>query len=127
LLEVIKGAFQSPDAKRYHWVPFKLFHHSPDGPVYVYSDIYNSNAMLEEDTKIQALLQDPSNDPDSEVAIAPILVWSDSTHLATFDTASLWPIYIFIGNQSKYTQGKPSSYAAHHLAYIPSVSFTLIC
>jgi hypothetical protein len=55
LLEVIKGAFQSPDAKRYHWVPFKLFHHSPDGPVRVYSDIYNSNAMLEEDAKIQAL------------------------------------------------------------------------
>jgi hypothetical protein len=127
LLEVIKGAFQSPDVKRYHWVPFKLFHHSPDGPVHVYSDIYNSNAMLEEDAKIQALPRDPSDDPDSEVAIAPILVWSDSTHLTTFGTASLWPIYIFFGNQSKYTRGKPSSYAAHHLAYIPSVSFTLIC
>ena len=126
LLEVIKNAFQSPSAKEYHWVPFKLFHQSPDKHVRVYSDIYNSDAMLEEDAKIQALPRDPSDDSDSEVAIAPILVWSDSTHLANFGTASLWPIYIFFGNLSKYTRGKPSAFAANHLAYIPSVSFILI-
>jgi hypothetical protein len=82
--------------------------------------------MLEEDAKIQAQPRDASDNPNTEVAIAPILVWSDSTHLANFGTASLWPIYIFFGNLSKYTRGKPTAFAAHHLAYIPSVSFALI-
>ena len=28
---------------------------------------------------------------------------------------------MYFGNQSKYIQGKPTSFAAHHLAYIPKV------
>jgi len=30
------------------------------------------------------------------------MLWSDSTHLASFGNASLWPIYLYIGNLSKY-------------------------
>ncbi|KAI0647705.1 hypothetical protein C8Q79DRAFT_999321 [Trametes meyenii] len=45
--------------------------------------------------------------------------WSDSTHLADFGTASLWPIYVQFGNQSKYERAKPSARACHHAAYIP--------
>ncbi|KAG2739586.1 hypothetical protein P692DRAFT_20755993, partial [Suillus brevipes Sb2] len=41
------------------------------------------------------------------------------------DNASLWPIYLFFGNQSKYTRGKPTACACHHLAYIPNVSIYL--
>jgi hypothetical protein len=128
LLEIIRGAYQRPDVKKYHWVPFKLFHQSSRAhtPVRVYTDIYNSDAMLEEDAKIHALPRDPHDDSNTEVAIAPILIWSDSTHLASFGTASLWPIYIFFGNLSKYLRGKPTANAAHHLAYIPSVCFMLI-
>ena len=50
-----------------------------------------------------------------------IMIWSDSTLLANFGTASLWPIYLYFGNQSKYSRAKPSDFAAHHLAYIPKV------
>ena len=49
------------------------------------------------------------------------MIWSDSTALAQFGTASLWPIYLYIGNQSKYTRAKPTSMSAHHLAYLPKV------
>jgi hypothetical protein len=52
-----------------------------------------------------------------------IMIWSDSTLLANFGTASLWPIYLYFGNQSKYSRAKPSDFAAHHLAYIPKVRF----
>jgi len=58
--------------------------------------------MLEEDTKIRALGQHPNDDPDTEVAILAMLFWSDLTHLASFGTASLWPIYLYFGNLSKY-------------------------
>ena len=53
-----------------------------------------------------------------------MMVWSDSTHLAEFGNASLWPIYLFFGNQSKYSRAKPTDFAAHHIAYMPKVDVT---
>ena len=122
LLEVIKAACQSDQAKQYHWVPFELVHQSPSGHLRAYTDIYNSDAMLEEDAKIRALGRHPDDDADTEVSVLALLLWSDSTHLATFGTASLWPVYMYLGNLSKYARGRPNAHAAHHLAYIPSVS-----
>ncbi|KAH9942660.1 hypothetical protein B0H21DRAFT_710231 [Amylocystis lapponica] len=136
LLEVIKSAYQDSEAHAYHWLPFKMRSSSPgtadsesDPPdvkdIRIYSELYNSDAMLEEDAGIQALPRDPSDSPDVEVAIAPIMLWSDSTHLVSFGSAALWPIYMFFGNLSKYIQGKPSASAAHHLAYLPVLPDTL--
>ena len=50
------------------------------------------------------------------------MLWSDCTHLTSFGHASLWPLYLYVGTLSKYTRAKPSSFAAHHLAYIPKSS-----
>ena len=122
LLEVIRSMFQRPDIQGSHWVPFKWFHQSLEGQECVYSDIYNSDAMLEEDAKIHALPRNPEDEFDIEVAMGAILLWSDSTHLTSFGSASLWPIYLFFRNLLKYTWGKPSAHTAHHLAYVPSVS-----
>jgi hypothetical protein len=58
--------------------------------------------MLEEDARIQALLQHPEDNSDTEVAIGAILLLSNLTHCASFGSASLWPIYLFSGNLSKY-------------------------
>ncbi|KAJ7185362.1 hypothetical protein C8R46DRAFT_377085 [Mycena filopes] len=49
------------------------------------------------------------------------MFWSDSTHLANFGNAKLWPIYMLFGNLSKYIRAKPNSGAEHHVAYIPSL------
>ena len=40
---------------------------------------------------------------------------------SNFGTASLWPVYLFFGNMSKYDSSKPSEFPACHLAYLPSV------
>jgi len=125
-LEVIKGTFQGYDAQKYHFIPFKLFQMTSQGHSRVYTDIFNSDAMLEEHVKLRELPRDPSDDPNTELAIASILLWSDSTHLASFGTASLWPIYLFLGNQSKYVRRKPNAFAAQHLAYVPNVSPAVI-
>jgi len=122
LLEVIKAACQNDQAKQYHWVPFKLIHQSPSAHLWAYTDIYNSDAMLEEDAKIRALGRHPDDDANTEVSVLAMLLWSDLTHLATFGTASLWPVYMYVGNLSKYAHGQPNAHAAHHLVYIPSVS-----
>ena len=63
-------------------------------------DLYNSEAFLEEHKKLQ---QQPKEEGcNLERVIAAIMVLSDLTHLANFRQASLWLIYIFFGNQSKY-------------------------
>jgi hypothetical protein len=62
----------------------------------------------------------PAN-PEFETVVAAFMFWSDSTHLANFGSASLWPLYTFFGNQSKYIRAKPNSHAARHQAYIPSL------
>ena len=122
LTEVITSAFQEAAAETFHITPFRLFwRRSEDEPAErVISELYNSDAMIEEHQKVQAQPREPGC--TLETVVAAIMLWSDSTHLANFGTASLWPIYAYFGNQSKYTRGKPTSFAAHHIAYIPSVS-----
>ena len=91
-------------------------------PIRVYTDCYNSNAMLQEEAKLRKRPRDPDDTPEVEYVIFPLLFWSDSTHLSSFGTASLWPIYVYFGNISKYVRGRPTEFAAQHLAYIPDVS-----
>ena len=77
--------------------------------------------MIEEHLKIKA----QPHDCKLETFVIPILLWSDSTLLASFGNASLWPIYLFLGNLTKYTHCKLSLFLAHHITYIPKVSLLL--
>ena len=124
-LEVIKAAFKEVAANRFHLTPFKTMWKTEDSvPAQrIYGDVYNSDAMIEEHKAI--CLNPPDPTCKLETVIGAIMLWSDSTHLTSFGTASLWPIYLFLGNQSKYTRGKPTAFAAHHLAYIPKVKAAL--
>ncbi|KAF9230351.1 hypothetical protein BU15DRAFT_57343 [Melanogaster broomeanus] len=58
---------------------------------------------------------------DLERVVASLMMWSDSTHLTNFGDASMWPFYLFFGNQSKYTRTKATSTGCHHVAYIPKL------
>lgn len=127
MCSLLRDAYEDTSASRYHWFPFRLFRRrstpaQPDAPPErLYSEIYNSDAMLQEHDKLQTLPRNPADAPDVEYALAPVLVYSDSTHLTNFGTASLWPIYLWVGSLTKYIRVKPSAFAAHHLAYIPTV------
>jgi len=127
LLNVIKAAFQEPLAKQFHFTPFTLMHRSPitNEEQRVYGELYNSDEFIEEHKRVQNRSLPPPDDPvcKLEKVIAALMFWSDSTHLANFGTAKLWPIYLFFGNLSKYIRSRPSSGACNHLAYIPSVCF----
>jgi Plavaka transposase len=120
IVEVVKSALQEPSAAQYHLSPFAEFwtpsDHDPTERLY--SEMYSSQAMIDEHKKINS---HPSSDDNLENFVIAIMLWSDSTHLASFGNASLWPIYMFIGNLSKYVRNKPSAFAAHHIAYIPKV------
>ncbi|KIN92673.1 hypothetical protein M404DRAFT_172845, partial [Pisolithus tinctorius Marx 270] len=119
-LELLRSAFNKVSAQTFHTKPFKLFwKRSPSvQPERIYGDLYTGDAMLAEHESIQ---RHKSTTGTLENVIAAIMVWSDSTHLANFGNVALWPIYVFIGNQSKYIHCKPMSFSAHHLAYIPKL------
>ncbi|EED85060.1 predicted protein [Postia placenta Mad-698-R] len=124
LIEVIKAGVRDIAANAFHFKPYRLFWRNPQHcdapPERVYSELYNSDAMVEEYERIKAKPREPGD--NLETGIIAIMLWSDSTHLTSFGTASLWPIYLFFGNLTKYARGKPTSFAAHHLAYIPSLA-----
>ncbi|THG92753.1 hypothetical protein EW026_g8258 [Hermanssonia centrifuga] len=130
LLDVIVTAYKESTAQQMQFIPYKLFFRESadvgtdwdEDAERIYSEVYTCDAMLEEDTRIRAQPRNPDNNDDIEYAVAPLMLWSDSTHLANFGTASLWPIYLYFGALSKYIRCRTSSFAAHHLAYLPSIS-----
>ncbi|PPR02756.1 hypothetical protein CVT24_002089 [Panaeolus cyanescens] len=120
LTDVIKIMYQEKSASEFHTTPFEEFWKptSEAPPERIYSELYNSNALLREH---EAVKQQQQQTTDLETVILPMMQWSDATHLADFGTASLWPIYFYNGFQSKYDRAKPKSFAAHHLAYVPKL------
>ena len=126
LTAIIQAAFSSPLASHFHLSPFKLYHKSPSEPAgeeeRVFSELYNSDTFIEEHDKVQRAPIPPNESHcKREKVVAALMFWSDSTHLANFGTAKLWPIYLLFGNVSKYIRGRPNSGACQHVAYIPSL------
>ncbi|KAF4568042.1 hypothetical protein EYR36_010050 [Pleurotus pulmonarius] len=130
LLAVMKEAFGGAAFNTFHIVPFERswsphpathpavrepFKNVPPRHQTLYSEIYNCPRMMEDYRNLPT-------DARYECIIAAFLFWSDSTHLASFGTASLWPLYTFFGNQSKYIRVTPSINSCYHQAYIPKLA-----
>lgn len=125
ITEIIKAEFPSTtDRNDFHLTPYKLLwdvnDSQPELPQErVITEMYNSDAMIEEHIKIQQ--EQSAKGIKREIVVAGIMVWSDSTHLADFGSASMWPAYIGFANQTKYTRTDPRTRSLHHLAYLPEV------
>ena len=126
ICDIIRETFSSdPAARFFHYHPYELKWTPPGSSVEerVHGELYTSQAWLDEDAKVQSLVLDPTEtDKDVPRAIASIMLASDATVLGPFASSKAWPIYVYFGNQSKYVRAKPTQHAAHHLAYLPSVS-----
>lgn len=123
VVEVITAELEDPDGfSGVHTTPYEEWWEpgSDEELVRVYSEVYNSDAMLQADAEMREGLAHQLGD-DLETFLVSALLYSDSTHLASFGTASLWPMYLSLGNVSKYVRCKPTSFSAHHVAYIPTV------
>ncbi|KAF8154661.1 hypothetical protein B0H34DRAFT_852402 [Crassisporium funariophilum] len=108
LTNIIKSAFQEKSASEFHLSPFEEYWKpsSDAPPERIYSELYNSNTFLKVHKSIQ---KQPCPNCNLQIIIMPMMLWS------------LWPIYMFNGAQSKYTRAKPTSFAAHHIVYIPKL------
>lgn len=123
LVQIIRSVFSSPSARRFHFEPFKAFLRWKNGKVErVYDELYNSDSFLREHEKLRQAPREPGC--PHPITIAAIQLWSDSMQVTQFAHTKLWPIYLSFGNQSKYTRSQPRARACHHVAHIPSVSYS---
>jgi hypothetical protein len=127
LCKVMKSALADITSWRFHFSPFKRFWESPSGvKVRCYDEAYTSDQWIEAHDNLQKQPNEPGC--KLEKVILGLMFWSDSTHLTSFGTANVWPLYMYFANLSKYIRCKPSSGASHHVAYIPSVrNFPPLC
>ena len=83
---MIKEAYESPLALKFHYTPFKLYHKCPangseaEKNERVYSEMYNSDALIDKHDKVQRA---PTDDPNCkrEKVVALLMFWSDATIL----------------------------------------------
>ncbi|KAG2337489.1 hypothetical protein BDR05DRAFT_978478 [Suillus weaverae] len=99
LTDIIMSVFQDSISCTFHMTPFQ------------------QQWKVSEEHKVNVY----DADNNLEQVVASLMMWSDATHLASFGDASIWLVYLFFGNQSKYTRGKPTVSTCHHVAYIPTL------
>ena len=123
LLQMLVAGCKDSLASQFHWVPSAFARRSGlnERAERLHTDFWNSEAFVREYDKIRLGDREPEDPPDLEYVVVPLLVQSDSTRLATFGEASLWPIYVWFLNLSKYVRMDTAAFAAMHLAYVPHV------
>lgn len=122
ITDIIRNAFSSLlTVGPFHYVPFREYWIPPGQTTEerLHGEVYASEAFNTAHEEIQNL---PRREGDTrERVVAAVMLWSDATHLSQFGHSKLWPVYMYLGNQSKYVRCSPCCRAAHHLAYLPSV------
>ena len=123
ITEIMKSVWSSEDARAFQYVPFRQFWTRGNSGTeeQVFGELFCSEVFNEAYETLQ--MQPPEPNCQLERVICALMLYSDSTHLANFGDAALWPLYMFFGNQSKYVRVQPSSGSCHHVAYIPKVSW----
>jgi hypothetical protein len=121
MIEIFTGkAFQD-----IHLTPYAMYQKQDGKPdIRVVTEVYNTDAAIKEHQRIQKAHNKAGG--VMECVVACFMMWSDSTHLAQFGTALLWPVYAAFGNISKYICGKATSFCMNDAAYFPYVSASLI-
>ena len=85
----------------------------------VQGELYSSPAFIEAHEEVRKLSPEPGC--NLERVVVALMFWSDATHLTAFGNAKLWPLYLYFGNESKYSRSRPSSHLCEHIAYFQSV------
>lgn len=124
IVSVIKSVFGTdPVSKFFHHIPF-AHTWTPPMPGWanenVFGELYSSKAFRMAHDALQALSPEPGCTLPR--VVCAIMLGSDETHLTQFGDASLWPLYGWFGNQSKYDRAMPSKHALHPIAFLQKVN-----
>ncbi|KAK7689513.1 hypothetical protein QCA50_007305 [Cerrena zonata] len=121
LTQIIRSVWTSADSSEFQYIPFRQYWKRGPGLAdeQVHGEFFTSEACNTAYEDLQS--SSPEPDCNLERVICALMLYSDSTHLANFGSAALWPLYMYFGNQSKYVRACPSSGSCHHVAYIPKL------
>ena len=126
LVDLITSRVQDPStSKPLKGTPFTEWWSPPGSskPIRIYGEAHSSDVAVRFYEEIKGI-PPPPDQPDIQSVVVLLMLGSDSTHLASFGTVSLWPVYVFFGNDSKYDTSKQSAFPAYHLAYFTKVRCT---
>jgi hypothetical protein len=123
LVSVIREKISRPSSFAHlHFEPYELFCQTDEAyePVKVHGELYSSKAFMDAHHD----LQNSPREHQCELprVIVGLMFASDGTQLTMFSNNKLWPVYLAIGNESKYRQTKPSCQSFEHIAYLETVS-----
>ena len=123
LLSIIRERVSDPNGHHlFHYEPYELLWRHVNRDIRVHGELYTSKIFLDAHHE---LLESPG-EPGCTLPrrIVALMFWSDATHLTSFGDAKLWPLYVFFGNQTKYSRGQPSAKLCNHVAYFQTVSIS---
>lgn len=103
VVDIVTTPFQDPEIfLMLHLMPYKEYQILGEGnpPECVYGEMYTSDTFFNAWDSVQSLTH--ATGDGLECIMVALMLWSDFTHLTSFGSASLWPAYLLLGNQSKY-------------------------
>ena len=125
LVDIIHENVSDPSHHRLlYYEPYELCLQPPHKAkdVRVYGKLYTSGSFLTAHRQLQ------DSPPELGCAlpqhIIALMLLLDAMRLTTFGMAKLWPLYIYMGNESKYMHFQPSVNLCSHAAYFHTVSLT---
>ena len=122
LVEVIKEKLSNPvHDDHFHYDPYELKWQPNQNsqPIRVHGEMYTSQAFLDAHNALQSSPPEPNCTLPRH--IIALMFSSDSTNLTSFGDTTLWPIYLFFGNESKYRRCQPTCHLGSHVAYLQKV------
>lgn len=123
IVSIIREKITNPShSQQFHYSPFELLWRASPArkATRVHGEMYHSSEFI----RVHNELQESPAEPGCQLSrvVVALMCWSDSTHLTSFGNASLWPLYLGFGNESKYRRCRPSLSLLNHLAYFEKVA-----
>lgn len=87
----------------------------------VMSELYHSDAFLKAQIEVNQSAPAGIENCSLPRVVVGLMFWSDATHVSTFSTSKLWPLYMLFANESKYRRIKGGADLCNHVAYFDAV------
>ena len=127
LISVIREkVVDSRNRHAFHYEPYTLRWHPPHktSEIGVRGELFTLKFFLNAHKDLQSSPREPGCELPRH--IVALMFWSDATQLTAFGDAKLWPLYMYFGNESKYSRCQPSAYLCNHVAYFQTVRYRCV-
>ena len=106
----------------FHYEPYALCWHllHKTCEMGVHGELFTSKSFIDAHNQLQSSPPEPGCELPRR--IVALMFWSNATQLTVFGDVKLWPLYMYFGNESKYTRCQPSAHLCNHVAY-----FQMVC